>query len=134
MGNKPPLNAVLLGLVCGVAFLAAVYVYLFGFGNQTLSSESTFWAMPMACPLAFVLYLKWKSFGTAVQLSLYSLATIGAYQIIEDDCRLGNCVTRNAAAMFVAGMFAGVHMIAMFVALLLMCIGVAKMIRSHSLS
>ncbi len=113
------------------ASLAALCIYLFNFGNQVRSGESMFWAMPMVCPVAFVVYLKSKRIGAAVQLVLYSSAIFGAYQMIEGECRLGNCSTHNPAAILIDGMFAGVHMIAMFGALALMSVEAAKMFRSH---
>jgi hypothetical protein len=52
--------------------------------------------------------------GSAAQIVLYSLAVVGAHQMIQRDCMQGGqCHTHNAAAVAVASMFAGVHMIAM---------------------
>jgi hypothetical protein len=82
--------------------------------------------MPLICPAAYGLYLKSKKVGAVAQAILYALATVGSYQMIGDECRVGNCFTQNPAVMLIAGMFAGVHMIAMLAALVLMCIGAAK--------
>jgi hypothetical protein len=41
------------------------------------------------------------------------------------------CYTHDDAAVAVASMFVGVHLVAMFGALVLMCVGAAKTFRSH---
>ena len=70
------------GVLCSIACLAAGFIYIFDFGNKPLSIESTFWAMPLICPAAYGVYLKWKRIGTVAQALLYSLATVGAYEIV----------------------------------------------------
>jgi hypothetical protein len=88
--------------------------------------------MPIVFPIAFVAYLKSKTIGSAAQVVFYSLAVVGAYQMIQGDCMRGKeCYTHSAAAVAMASMFAGVHIIAMLGALILMCVGVAKGFRSH---
>jgi hypothetical protein len=125
-------QTIVVGLFCLIGSLAAAGIYLFGFANKPLSSESMFWAAPIACPIAFVVYLKSKPIGAATQIVLYSLAVFGAYQMIQGDCiRPGECYTHNAIALVLASMFAGVHMIAMLTALVLMCVGAAETFRSQ---
>jgi hypothetical protein len=122
---------IVVGIFCMVACLAAVAVYLFGFANKPLSSESLFWAMPIVSPIAFVIYLKSKTVGSVFQTVLYSFAVYGAFQMIREACiKGGECYTHNAAAVAVASMFAGVHVIAMLIATILMCAGVARAFRS----
>ena len=134
MQEKLPSDTVLSGIFCAIASVGALSIFLFDFGNRPLSSESTFWAMPLACPFALVIYLKSKRIGAAIQLVLYSLAALGAYQITAVECRANNCFTQNPAVVFVGGMFAGVHMISMFAALVSMCVGAGKTFRSHSVA
>lgn len=130
--NPLRVQTIIVGVFCVIASLAAVGIYLFDFGNEPLSSESLFWAMPIVCPIAFVAYLKSKTIGSAAQIVLYSLAVVGAYQMIQRDCIWGGeCYTHNAAAVAVASMFAGVHIIAMLGALVLMCVEAGKTFRSH---
>jgi hypothetical protein len=124
-------SIVVSGLFCAVACIAAVCVYAFDFANRPLSSESTFWAMPMICPAAYGIYLKSKQIGAVSQAILYALATVGAYQMIDGECGRDNCSTHNPVAIFIASMFSGVHMLAMLAALILMCIGAVKTFRTN---
>lgn len=123
---------VVAGCLCGIACIAAVAIYLFNFANEPLSSESLFWAMPMICPAAYAVYLKSKPLGAAGQLTLYALATTGAYHLIGADCKLGNCSTHNPAALLVASMVAGAHMIALLAAVVVMCLGAATTFKVNS--
>ena len=117
--------AVVVGVFCLIACLAAAAVYLFDFANKPLSSESLFWAMPIVSPIAFVTYLKSKAVASVLQTVLYSLAVYGAFQMIREACiKGGECYTHSAAAVAVASMFAGVHIIAMLIATIMMCAGV----------
>ena len=128
------ISNVFAGVLCGTAFIAALFIYLFGFANQSISVESLFWAMPLICPIAFVLYLKSRPFGAALQIILYMLAILGSYNMIQNDCLRGNCSTGNPVAILMAGMIAGVHLIAMLLALILMCTGAIVLMRSTSIS
>lgn len=127
-------STVVVGVLCVAACLTGLAIYLFDFANKPLSSESTFWAMAVVCPVAFGTYLKSKKIGAVLLMVLYASATAGAYQMIKGECRLGNCSTQNPVALLIAGMFAGAHMIAMFAALVLMCIGAVKTFRIHPLT
>jgi len=91
-----------------------------------------FWVMPMICPAAYRVYLKSKKIGALAQTIFFALALGGAYQVIDSECRAGNCTTQNPAAMLFAGVFAGMHMIAMLAALVLMCIDAARTVRVDS--
>jgi hypothetical protein len=119
------------GILCAAASLSSLGIYFFGYAGGALSRESLFWAMPLICPIAFIVYLKTRTFGALTQSLLYALATYGAYHVVQEECSRGNCFTQNGIAIVMASMFSGVHMIAMLGALLLMCFGTAKAIRSH---
>jgi hypothetical protein len=97
--------------------IASVAIYLFGFASKPLSVETLFWAAPLACPLAFAIYLKSKRLGTVVQAVLYALGALGAYYMLEADCLRGNCSTQNKLAIALNSMVAGIHMICMIVIL-----------------
>jgi hypothetical protein len=124
-------NRIGLGLLCGLTSLAALAIYLFGYGSQPLSLESFFWAAPMLCPLAFLVYLKSKIGGSAAQAILYTLSVVGAYAMIRSDCDRGNCNTQNPALIAGSAMVAGLHMICMLGILIYMGLGAWKPLRSR---
>ena len=124
-------DTVAAGTFCTVASLAAMCIYLSGFAHTPWSSDLLFLAMPIVCPLAYLAYLKSKRAGTVAQAVLYSFASFGGYHMIHAQCIRGDCFTQNIAAIIVAGMFAGAHMISMFLALVVMCFGVANVRRSR---
>ena len=83
------------------------------------------------CPIAFFVYLKSKIGGAVTQAVLYALSLVGAYQMIQADCYRGNCVTQNRLIIALTSPFAGVHIICMFAALVVACLGVWETVRSQ---
>ena len=108
------------GFLCLIASLSAGAIYLFGFGNEPLSLTALFWAAPLLSPVAWIVYIKFRTAGMATQAALYVMAIIGAYHVIQNDCSHGNCTTQSKPLIALSGTISGVHMICMLAALVLM--------------
>ena len=114
------------GIVSILTALIAGCMWLFAYGGQPLSVESLFWAAPLFCPIAFIVYRKSKVLGTLMQVVLYALSLIGAFHVILADCGKGNCATQNPIIIACAAALAGFQMIGMLATLLLMGFGAWK--------
>lgn len=121
-------NKVVLAALTLFVFIGSGAIYLFDFAGQALSIESLFWAAPLACPVAFLIYLKSQIGGTLIQTALYTSGILGAHRMIQLDCLRHNC---SQFPTVFAAMLAGIHMIGMLCIVIIMCVGIWIKLRSN---
>lgn len=111
---------------------ASLVIYGFGFSKDAFSAESLFWAAPLLCPVAALIYVRSKIVGACIQLILFSGALCGVYVMQDHVCRTDDCAWKSPAVSVIASSLSDPHILLMLALTLWLCVGAISRMRNRS--